>query len=294
MVLRRTKPSRLMLLDGDIICYAQCTSRDYLKEHHNEKDEYWEVLDGAGVKNEICSRIDQLMGMLRCSDIIVAFGSRDNFRKRLEPDYKAHRKTKKPLGYHAIVEWCKQEFTSLSYPTLEADDILGILQTGPDLIAHQETVIVSNDKDMRTIPGLFYNPDIIDAFTPEVISQESAIQFLACQSLAGDTADGYKGCPGIGMVKAEKIIAPMLAEAMQHSCPMSYLFWVGILPTFLANGFDEEYALVQCQLARILRREDIKTKGNEWIPRIWKPIPFDKLTRASASRKSIRRRKNRS
>ena len=40
-------------------------------------------------------------------------------------------------------------------PGLEADDVCGLISTKPET---QSNVVVSNDKDLKTIPGLLYRP----------------------------------------------------------------------------------------------------------------------------------------
>ena len=171
--------------------------------------------------------------------------------------------------------------------------MLGILHTSPDLVANQETVIVSSDKDMRTLPGLLYNPDKIELLKPEVITDRDAIKFLAMQAMMGDTADGYKGCPSVGVKKAEALVEPHMDAAMTSEDPFSYLFDIVLAPTFNANGCDSKYALVQCQLARIARREDIKVESDgEWTFTPWAPLSMRKHKRSSVSGKRMRRSKS--
>lgn len=290
---RRTKRSkkadRVMLVDGDVLVYSQTTNQDFLREEHNEKDEYWEVLDGDGVKQEIDARLAEWMGMLRCSDCLLIFGSRENFRKRLLPEYKAHRKSKKPLGYFAIVDWCREEYQSVIVPALEADDVLGVLHTSPELLNYRESVIVSNDKDMRTLPGLLYNPDHIDQMKPTLVSDREAWKWLGCQCLIGDTSDGYKGCPGIGAVKAEALIEAHIDEALEQDPhdPLSRLFWTVIAPAYRSKDISDEQALIQCQMARILRKGDVEVcKDGSWAFDPWTPIGW--MPKNSPGRRSRR------
>ena len=63
------------------------------------------------------------------------------------------------------------------------------------------------------------------------------------QTLIGDIADGYKGCPGIGAVKAKKLL---------DEAPV----WATVKDAYEKAGLTEEDALQQARMARILRSSD--------------------------------------
>ncbi len=69
-----------------------------------------------------------------------------------------------------------------------------------------EKIIVSLDKDMKTIPGFHYNQKHPELGIFEVTPKE-ADEWHLIQTLAGDQTDGYAGCPGIGMEKASRLSA---------------------------------------------------------------------------------------
>ena len=54
-------------------------------------------------------------------------------------------------------------------------------------------VIVSGDKDMLTLPGQHWRNDELIT-----VSEMEANTAFYKQTLVGDTADNYPGCPGIG------------------------------------------------------------------------------------------------
>lgn len=175
-----------------------------------------------------------------CTDIILCKGA-DSFRKQVYPEYKANRvgKPKPPLldEARALIE-------DLEYPAkringLEADDIQGILSTrNPD--TH---VIINNDKDMLTLPGvLVYNPDKMDF--PEFITKEVAEYNLWEQILTGDSTDNYKGIPKCGPVKARKILDPALVQ--------EWGYFDIVMKAYIAAGLSDEYLLQMCQCAKIL------------------------------------------
>ena len=64
-------------------------------------------------------------------------------------------------------------------------------------------IIVSDDKDMKTIPGKLYRPTTDEQL--DITEQEADKHFL--MQVYGDQADGYKGVR-IGPKKAEAILGP--------------------------------------------------------------------------------------
>ena len=88
---------------------------------------------------------------------------------------------------------------------LEADDLLGILAT--TLPKYSDAIVVSLDKDLRTIPGRHLNPSKeTSPAVVRVITELEADTAWLMQTLMGDSTDGYTGVPGIGPKKAEKIL----------------------------------------------------------------------------------------
>lgn len=124
-------------------------------------------------------------------------------RKRIEDPYHYDRKLQDQL---AILEYCQKEYVSLMFPDLEADDIISALQD------HQ-TYIVSNDKDLKTVPGWHFS------FTErkEVhVSDVQAMTNLAYQIMTGDATDNIRGIPGVGTKTAEYIIESTSPKHLFH------------------------------------------------------------------------------
>lgn len=191
----------------------------------------------------------------------VTIGSA-NWRKDVFPDYKSNRAGGvKPILVPVLREWLAEQPEGRSVPPLEGDDVLGILATKPKKTGAATTIIVSSDKDMKTIPGLHYNPQKDEEF--EVTIGE-ANAFHLVQALAGDRTDGYPGCPGMGMVRAEKIIPASVATKDVPAV------WNDIImPLYEKAGLDEAYALSQARCARILRASDYNPKTKE--VKLWSP-----------------------
>jgi len=121
------------------------------------------------------------------------------------------------------------------------------------------SIIVSVDKDFKSIPCRLYNPDKPEEGIVEVTKDE-ADRYHLYQTLVGDASDNYKGCPSVGPVKALKIL---------DSCDSYEECWVKILDSFDKAGLSSKHALVQARLARILRDGDYDFESKK--VKFWKP-----------------------
>lgn len=180
----------------------------------------------------------------------------DYFRKDIFPEYKGKRGEKPKLVPEAR-QFIEDNFKVYSKPKLEGDDILGILATHPTLINAKRKIIHSIDKDMETIPGLLFNPDLDKK--PRLVTEEQAEWFHMYQTLCGDKVDCYPGCKGIGDVKAIALLEDTPRED----------WWKAIVEKYESKGFDEKFALVQAQLARICQWTDYDYEEKKVI--LWNP-----------------------
>lgn len=212
------------------------------------------------VKQQVDGTLANWMERFEADDLILCFScpSEENFRLSILPSYKGNRKNlQKPVLLSQLKEVLSESYRTYSRPTLEADDILGILSTHPTLIPGKK-IIISEDKDLRSIPGWLWNPRK-DASAKQVKEPMADYRHLY-QTLIGDTTDGYKGCPGIGPKKASKLI--MDSKDTEDA-------WGAVVKTFEDKGLTEEDALVQARVARILRHTDYDFKTKKVIP--WQP-----------------------
>lgn len=192
-----------------------------------------------------------------CDEIIACFTGKMNFRKLILPSYKSNRSgAVKPVAYNACVSFVKKRYKTYTVDCLEADDLMGILATREKYLGR--TVIVTLDKDLRTVPGLHMNP-LKDKFPVEVSELEADRRWMT-QTLTGDTSDGYKGLPGWGPAKAAKLLlsATSLAE-----------MWNLVVSAYNSKGLSEADALIQARVARILRSEDFERDSG--AVRLWSP-----------------------
>lgn len=149
-------------------------------------------------------------------------------------------------------------------PTLEGDDVIGIMATGK---AAPVYVICSIDKDLKTIPGSHYNFGSNEFFE---VTREEADYWHMIQTLTGDTTDGYSGCPGVGIKTAEKILQTAKGEAPWSSLEnLNGMYWQAVVKAYAKAGFGEEEALVQARVARILRFDDYDFASKQ--VKLWTP-----------------------
>ena len=145
-------------------------------------------------------------------------------------------------------------YPSICIKRLEADDVLGVLHTAfPD-----ETIMVSGDKDMRTVPGTVYDPGRNRTYTQNLLE---ANQFLLYQVMIGDSTDGYPGCPGIGP-KSPYVDDLIEAETTQE-------MWEVVCTAYASKGLTDLDAIMQARMAYILRDHSYDPVRNRialWYP----------------------------
>lgn len=243
-----------LLIDGDEYLFRACVAH----EMDIRWDEYNHVLQA---NEEACwidfaGSIDKLAQKFGTQDIKLCFSGTyetPNFRLAIDPSYKASRQEKrKPLCYAALRQEADDTYSTQAFPGLEADDVMGILATKPGA----NCIIVSQDKDMKTLPAKIWTGSEL-----LTISQEEADFNHMMQTLTGDAVDGFKGCPGMGPVSAQKL----LGEAMATEQGM----WPYVVKAFEKKQLTEEDALRNARLARILRWDDWDRKLKQ--PKLWSP-----------------------
>lgn len=224
----------MLIVDADLYLY-RCTAAT--EEETDWGDDVWSLTTDLKIAKDLFSaQMSEFKARMDDDDVILCISSKTNFRKELDPTYKwARKKTRKPLGYVAMLDWVQHHYRCFSKPGLEADDCMGILATKPENAG--KGIIVSDDKDMKTIPGRLYRP-----VTKELleVSLEDANRAFYTQCLVGDPADGYPGLKGYG---------PRTAEKLLGNKPI----WSKVEQAYLKAGMTRKDALLQARLARILR-----------------------------------------
>lgn len=235
----------LLLIDADIIAFkASAGAETPIKWD----EDLWTL---HCFESDVAARVEDMISKLvdeaPVQDCILALSDKNNFRKKVATYYKANRSdVRKPM----LLKWAKQymmdNYNTVIYRNLEADDVLGILGT-----ANDDTIIWSEDKDLQTIPAKHW----IDGEVVEISKEEADYNFFV-QTLTGDSTDNYKGCPTVGYKTAHKILE--FGDG-----------WGAVVRAFASKGLSEEVALENARLARILRNGEYDTDTGE--VKLWEP-----------------------
>jgi len=246
-----------LLIDGDIFIFKASISSQVVADFG--EGQWGMSADLPTAKIRLDETLEQIKTTLKAGKIVIALSDKQNFRKQIMPSYKSNRKdTQKPLLLEPLRQYVRDSYDFFERPTLEADDVLGILATNPKIIKGDK-IIVSSDKDMRTIPCTLFNPDWHEE--PEEVTLAQADYSFHVQILTGDRVDGYDGCPNVGKIKAARLLA--------DSDPQDY--WRIIVEQYEKAGQGEVDALTTARVARILRHEDYNYKEKKpclWTPKI--------------------------
>lgn len=244
-------------MDADIVAYNIASTAESYYDF-GDSGRCVSVEDLEVVLEKTDKAIATVVSKLKLDEIIICLSvpSSEGFRLKVLPSYKSNRVAERPVHLQAVKDYMAAEYTSYIKPTLEADDVMGILATHPLLISGKK-VIISEDKDMQTIPCWLYRPRRDKK--PWKVSEEHADHFHMIQTLMGDAVDGYKGCPNIGIVKATKILEGLAVED----------YWGAVVDAYEKAGLTEADALVQAQVARICRHDNYDFTKNEVV--LWQP-----------------------
>lgn len=245
------KPVETVLVDADISAYQVCAAAEVETEWD---DDVWTLhSDFSKVQSDFTDVIRGIEEMTAAKNVVLCFTGKTNFRKDIYEPYKSNRKTRKPMHLKRVKEWASTVWESHTWEGLEADDILGIMATNSETSG-----VYSHDKDLLTIPAMLWNHDERFFYKQD---ERIADHYWMTQTLTGDSTDGYPGCPGIGKKRA----ADMLGEPGEKDLPE---LWDQVVRIYEAKGFDEDYALTQARLARILRNTDY---NHEKGVKLWTP-----------------------
>jgi DNA polymerase-1 len=243
-----------LLIDGDPIAY-QCSFSN--QSSYDWGDDGLDVThDPDAAVADVDLAIKKIKSDLGVKNAVVALSVATplGWRRAVLPTYKDHRKKiAKPLALEACRQHLLSKWKAYIRPTLEADDVLGILATNRKIVPG-EKIIVSIDKDLLQIPSKVYRPREQKLVH---VTREEADYLHLRQTLTGDTVDGYTGLPGCGPKGADKVLAAYGAE------------WSTVVTAYEAKGLTEADALVQARVARICRASDYDFKLKK--VKLWEP-----------------------
>ncbi|AWD92508.1 exonuclease [Pectobacterium phage Jarilo] len=227
----------------------------------------------------------------RNAPVVLAFTDKINWRKELvDPTYKENRKaTKKPVGYFEFLAgvFSDDRYLCVLESMLEGDDCMGIIGSNPSAFSARKAVLVSCDKDFKTIPDC----DFLWCTTGEILQQthETADYWHHFQMIKGDITDGYSGIPGWGedsvteFLKEPFIVEPVtsilksgknkgqeVTKWVKRERDPSETLWDCIVSIGAKAGMSPEDIIKQGQMARILRYTDYDIETKEIT--LWQPM----------------------
>lgn len=275
-----TAPPTHLLMDGDVLAFIAAAAAQTV---YLDWDTKWARHQAHGPTGEAI--VDNMVATLKAdlsaqSAEVYLSDPKDNWRYSVDPTYKGHRTGERPLLLDYLKDYIRERHGAVHWDGLEADDVLGIRGTQGHTL---RTVIVGRDKDFKTIPGHHHGIKQDQPGSVRDISPWEAQRFHLIQTLAGDPVDGYSGCPGLGMTRAERVIdTPMVlvpkpgvktrgvnkGEGVTRwmSEPTQDL-WACIVSHYRKAGLGEQDALKTARLANILHADQYEDgKITLWTP----------------------------
>lgn len=235
------------LIDAEVYLYRAAVGAEFEVEF--SPDSWTYLCRIADAKTVFEGEINRVKEVMPDHDIHLAFGDSTNFRYGIYHQYKSNRRTnRRAAGYKALKDWAAATWPSTKLANVEGDDVLGIEYEAGD-------VIVSRDKDLRTIAGLHLTPEGVIEISP----WQADLAFFG-QALTGDATDGYPGCPKVGPVAAGKLLA---------GCSTAQELWAAVVAAYDKACLGPDYALQMARCARILRSGEYDYENQRAI--LWSP-----------------------
>lgn len=251
--------ARTALFDADIVAYKATAATEGVWYFNGKDDEPAVHADYDEAIKKVEEYIDKVANHLKADALVICLTDETNFRLDIYPKYKHNRVGKRrPEFLRAVKDYLAETYQTYKRPGLEADDCMGILATHASLI-RGEKIMVSEDKDMKTVPAMLFNPEKDQK--ARKVSETEAMRFHLEQTLTGDPTDGYPGCPGIGP-KSPYVARVREAKTLREG-------WQIVVEGYESKGLTEDDAIVQARCARILRAQDWDFQARK--PRLWLP-----------------------
>ena len=247
---------RNILVDADVLVYRFAHGEQKVIAWDHDFHTMHAFLEPAKAKLE--SWLDCLREELAASELtLILSDTSGNFRNDFCEEYKAGRAgVQRPILFRAIREYFLEEHGAILLPTLEGDDVLGIMATET---CAEERVICTIDNDLGTVTGLHYNFHDDHGFVYRIGEGEAKFNHLM-QTLTGDATDNYRGCPGVGKVTARKLL---------EGADLFTAWEDVVLPAYAKKGLGEAVALMYARCAYILQSHNYNPKTQEitqWMP----------------------------
>lgn len=199
-------------LHGNVVLKApnKTTAFELLGNHEDETLELIKVINPKGedaARHALYAVMNTILADNDPTDYRLYMTGDGNFRYDIATllPYKGNRQPDgRPYYYDFIRHLLHEEYWAITVDGMEADDALSITQwhhVRND--TNWTTIIGSQDKDLKMVPGKHYNPSTRESY--ELTWQEARFNFY-CQLLAGDPVDNIPGIYRIGIPTAQKML----------------------------------------------------------------------------------------
>jgi 5'-3' exonuclease len=255
-----------LIIDGDVIAHGACRNRwgstkEAALTFTAEQDELY-LLECLQNTDRI---IKQLEETTFASKTLIAVKGENNFRQKIFPPYKAHRKTRLVNTFVDLVrEYLVSNGKAIAANGMEADDLLYIWRN--EALENGELpIIASIDKDLLCIPGKHYRfprGNLYEAGSRDPgliieVGEFDAAYNYHLQLLMGDSTDGIPGLPQVGKVRAAAILSDCKTLAdLQFMVCYAYKGIIG--------EKWKEALMLTGQLISILPHRDFKFSIDGW------------------------------
>ena len=206
-------------------------------------------------------------------DPVFCFGAKLNFRFKLSKsrEYKPNRQPK-PHLYTALEAYVRATYPYAVRQCVEDDDTMAMLSDG------KTNIIVSVDKDLRSVEGYYYRPELYNSgsYGPVLVSDKTSdlwfknrvdtkkgvdgigYKFFYNQMITGDSVDGISGLPGKG---------PKFSYELLNDCSSRYECYIKVRNAYRDNLLNaDECLLEQAYLLHMVRELDGGGLPIMWIP----------------------------
>ncbi|PPB55985.1 hypothetical protein [Campylobacter hyointestinalis] len=199
--MKTKKQNKHIIIDADSLIYRAATLNEEMFDF-GEGGSITEV-DYKSATECLKESLDDILKETNARDYKAYITGSNNFRYEILPSYKSNRKDiKKPELLNALSEFAMSELDFIKVDGMEADDACCI-----DMTKEKGCILCHIDKDLNQIAGTHYNWNKKEFYE---VSEQEGLEFFYMQVLTGDPSDGYKGCHGVGKVKAYEAIKELI------------------------------------------------------------------------------------
>jgi hypothetical protein len=212
------------IVDGDVLVYRACNKA---------------IKDNLDVRKTFDEIYEEVKMNTACDEYSLHISGGGNFRKEIQQtflNYKGKRRDK-PDNYLECRDYVAKKYKPIMVPNYEADDTASV-EAFKYIKNKQLYMLITLDKDWKTIGGLFYN---LLYNNLSAVSKVEGIEFFHQQLLTGDAVDNIPGIEGVGPVKANKILKnkslneqfEAVIKAYKKHYPEDFLSRLNVMGTML-------------------------------------------------------------